>query len=107
MPLKPTGTIQDLVQCLSIVRRAVITGERGVLLNFVTQSDLIKFLNEKKLLCASIFTPILLSSVLLTRPSGLVGSMSIEELGLGTTEVISVKNNQRVLEAFKLFAIKV
>jgi len=80
------GSWQDLAEALSQVRRVVVLNAQGHLLNYITQSDFIKLLNERNLF-------------------GDKWNKTISELSLGTSPVISVRDNKRAIDAFKEFAL--
>jgi len=78
--LPPTSSFVDLVRCLCEHHRVAVGDDE--LYDYITQSDVVKFLKEKNVL-------------------GELGSKTIKELGIGTANVISVTPTQRVIEAFK------
>jgi len=80
------GSWYDVVTALTKVRRVVVIDAQGALVNYITQSDMIKLLSERKLL-------------------GEKSNKSIGELKLGTSPVHSIKESQRIIEAFKAFAL--
>jgi len=82
--LPPTSSVVDIVRCLCEHHRVAIGDDD--LFDYISQSDIVKFLKEKNVL-------------------GELGSKTIKELGLGSTNVISVTPNQRVIEAFKKIVI--
>jgi CBS domain-containing protein len=80
------GSWWDLVKTLTEVRRVVVVDAQGHLVNYITQSDIIKLLSSRALFNDK-------------------AQMSIADLKIGSSPVFSIKDNQRVLEAFKLFAL--
>jgi len=78
--LPPTSSVVDIVQYLCEHHRVAIGDDE--LFDYISQSDIVKFLKEKNIL-------------------GELGSKTIKELGLGSANVISITPNQRVIEAFK------
>jgi CBS domain-containing protein len=81
---KPNASFKDLLITLSTVYRVAIGDEN--ILDYISQSEVVKFLYERGVL-------------------SLIGSKTIEELHLGSKDLISVKDNQRVIEAFKLMVL--
>jgi len=83
--LPPTTSFRDLVKSL-IQNHRVAIGWDDALEDYITQSDIVKFLKEKDALCE-------------------LASKTIKDLGLGTSHVISINQNQRAVEAFKKMVI--
>jgi len=79
--LPPDSSFKDLVSALTKYHRVAI-GD-GTIVNYVSQSEVVKLLTER-----GVFSHI--------------GSKTREELHLGSKDVISVKDNQKVIEAFIL-----
>jgi len=88
-PLKTVsfaGSWYDLIQALTEAHRVVVLDAQSRLINYITQSDMIKLLHQRTLFNDK-------------------ARKSIAELKIGSSPVISIKDNDRVLEAFKLFVI--
>jgi CBS domain-containing protein len=83
-----TSTLYDLVRELSIQHRVCVVNNEGKLSNYVTQSAMIKFLKQQ---------PDFLGSL---------SSKTIGELGIGTSPVLSVKQWDMVVDAFKIITLK-
>eukprot|EP01124_Arcella_intermedia_P017907 TRINITY_DN24890_c0_g1_i1.p1 TRINITY_DN24890_c0_g1~~TRINITY_DN24890_c0_g1_i1.p1 ORF type:complete len:311 (+),score=72.66 TRINITY_DN24890_c0_g1_i1:3-935(+) len=82
-------SLADLFESLVTYHRVVVLDpSTKALQNYITQSDLIKLLYKNKDLI------------------GDLGRRTVGDLALGSTPVVSVRENQQVLEAFKLVAIK-
>jgi len=82
--LKPESSFKDVLNTLKSVHRVAIGDDEIV--NYVSQSEVLKLLKER-----SAYDPI--------------GAKSIDELNLGCKDVISIKDTQRVIEAFKLIVL--
>jgi CBS domain-containing protein len=80
--LPPEVSFKEIVTTLSKVHRVAIEKD-GHLLNYISQSEIVRFLKEKK-------------------AYEHVSEKSIKELHLGNTDVVHIKDTQRVVEAYKL-----
>jgi len=80
------GSWWDVVKALTEVHRVVVLDAQGRLVNYITQSDIVKLLHQRALFNDTT-------------------KKSIAELNIASSPVISVKDNQRALEAFKLIAL--
>jgi len=79
--LKPDCSFKEIVTTLTQVHRLAIGDEK--IIDYISQSEVVKLLKEKE-----VFAPI--------------ASKTIEELNLCNKSLISVKEGDRVIEAFKL-----
>jgi len=82
--LSPTSSLRDALSML-IQNHRIAVGD-DTLENYITQSDFVKFFRDQ-----GIFDEI--------------SQMTVNELNLGNSPVISINRNQRVIEAFKLMII--
>jgi len=85
--LQNNATFKDLLIALSTAYRVAIADEHNNIVDYVSQSEVVKFLTERGLFSS-------------------IGSKTIEELHLVSKDVISINDHQRVVEAFKLMVIK-
>jgi len=79
--LRPDSTFRDVVNVLRSAHRVAIGDDEIV--NYVSQSEVVKLLKEHGAYNA-------------------LSSKTIEELQLGSKNVLSIKDTQKVIEAFKL-----
>jgi len=79
--LRPDSTFRDVVNVLRSAHRVAIGDDQIV--NYVSQSEVVKLLKERGAYNA-------------------LSSKTIEELQLGSKNVLSIKDTQKVIEAFKL-----
>jgi len=82
--LPPNTSLKEVINVLTQHHHVAIGDDE--LQDFLSQSDIVKFLKEKDAF-------------------GELGTKTIKELNLGSSNVISVKENQRVVEAFKLMLL--
>jgi len=78
--ISPDSSLVELVTVLSKHHRVVVLDDNNKLVNYITQSDLLKFLHKNNL-----FT-----------------SVSLKSVGMDSSKVISISPEQRVIEGFKL-----
>jgi len=77
------ATIAELTTLLKKTHRVVVT-EEGKLVGYITQSDLVKHLYDQ----------------------GKFTDKTVKELDIGSTAITTIKENQKVLEAFRDMAIQ-
>lgn len=82
----PSFTMKQLVSLLTTKRRVVVC-DGATVVNYITQTDTLKFLNEKKLL-------------------GDCASKTVEELHLAAKKVETIKHSDLVVEAFKKMIVE-
>jgi CBS-domain-containing membrane protein len=82
-PLQTISTdasLTELVDVLSKHHRVVVLDDQNKLVNYITQTDLLKFLHKNNLFTSS----------------------SLKAVGMDSSNVISITSEQRVIEGFKL-----